>query len=237
MRGAGLRLNVDVRRHWKCPVCGAERRQPATVTTVKCGCAARAQMQLIEGQRRDRGIVPPPDPVLEFDLSNDPVTIPENLPVPDPNQRFGRSGPRNRRPGPPGGPPGLGPDPGQQGRSEPSAGPVPPPTAEQQSGGPPQEREGRGQGPRGEGGSGRPEQGGRDGGGRPRRSRDRPPKGAPRNPDGDSRPPRVEQNAPSTSPPAPTQAASSEPQPGPASQPQTSAPEDFGAGLEGPAAS
>lgn len=105
MRGAGLRLNVDVRRHWRCAACGADRRLPATVTSVKCICTGNPQMQLLEGQRRDRMPTPPPDMVLEFDLSDEPVTIPENLPVPDPNQRMGRPGPRGRRHGGPDLPP------------------------------------------------------------------------------------------------------------------------------------
>lgn len=101
MRGAGLRLNVDVRRHWRCPACSAERRLPATVTTVKCVCAGNPQMRLVEGQRRDRTPAPLPEMVLPFDLSDEPVTIPENLPVPDPNQRIGRPNPRGRRHGGP----------------------------------------------------------------------------------------------------------------------------------------
>jgi hypothetical protein len=102
MRGAGMRLNLDIRRHWKCPVCAAERRLPATVTTVRCGCAGGPMMQLVEAMRRSREISAPPTGVLEFDLSLDPVTIPENLPVPDPSTR---RGPRPRRGAAPEAPP------------------------------------------------------------------------------------------------------------------------------------
>lgn len=66
MRGAGLRLDNDVRRVWQCAVCGAERKVGAQVTTVRCQCAGRPAMKLIEAMRRERPLKEPTSPYLEF---------------------------------------------------------------------------------------------------------------------------------------------------------------------------
>lgn len=66
MRGAGLRLDIDVRRVWNCATCGAQRRVGAHVTTVRCQCAGRPAMKLIEGMRRDRPLKELGSPYLEF---------------------------------------------------------------------------------------------------------------------------------------------------------------------------
>ena len=217
-----MRLNVDVRRHWRCPACRAERRLPATVTTVKCACAGTPQMQLVEGQRRDRTPVPLPEMVLEFDLSADPVTIPENLPVPDPNQRMGRPGPRGRRHGGPDqGPPSQSPQSAPQPGAP--AGPGPHSPDEGMNAGPSQGQDSR-RGDFQRRGDGPPNQGP---GPRSRRSRDRPKR------EGGQAPPppagsadsnelqnrRVNESAPTALPSEIT------PPPPPAA-------EDFGAGLE-----
>ncbi len=66
MRGAGLRLDNDVRRVWQCAVCGAERKVGAQVTTVRCQCAGRPAMKLIEAMRRERPLKELSSPYLEF---------------------------------------------------------------------------------------------------------------------------------------------------------------------------
>jgi len=66
MRGAGLRLDIDVRRVWHCAACGAERRVGAQVTTVRCQCAGRPAMKLVEGMRRERPLKELGSPYLEF---------------------------------------------------------------------------------------------------------------------------------------------------------------------------
>ena len=218
MRGAGLRLNVDVRRHWRCPACGAERRLPATVTSVRCVCSGNPHLQLVEGQRRDRTPVPLPDMVLEFDLSNDPVTIPENLPVPDPNQRMGRPGPRGRRHGGPDQPPGLGQaPPNDAAQSAPGIRPPEEGAGTEQSGDRDSRRgqsQRRGDGPPGQDP-------------RPRRSRDRPRREAAQSPAA----PADEGVLPKTE--AANDAASRQPvSPAPPPPPVQSPAEDFGAGLE-----
>ena len=66
MRGAGQRLDNDVRRVWKCAACGAERKVGAQVTTVRCQCAGRPAMKLVEAMRRERPLKEPTSPYLEF---------------------------------------------------------------------------------------------------------------------------------------------------------------------------
>lgn len=38
MRGPGLKLELEVRRLWRCPLCQAETLAPANVTAIRCGC-------------------------------------------------------------------------------------------------------------------------------------------------------------------------------------------------------
>jgi hypothetical protein len=52
MRGPGYRLDLDVRRVWRCPRCGKERRLGGEVTAVTCICGQ--SMNLVE-ERRPRG--------------------------------------------------------------------------------------------------------------------------------------------------------------------------------------
>jgi hypothetical protein len=69
MKGPGLRIDLDVRRHWRCPRCSRERRAAANVTSVTCGCVPdNPQMQLVEAQRRVRPEPQPLDLVLNIDL-------------------------------------------------------------------------------------------------------------------------------------------------------------------------
>lgn len=76
MRGPGIRLKLDVRRRWRCPQCGSERKLPASVTSVRCSCTPEAPfLSIIEGQRRSRPDPEPLDPYLEFELE-------EETPVP-----------------------------------------------------------------------------------------------------------------------------------------------------------
>jgi len=69
MRGPGMRLGLDVRRSWRCPQCGAERKQPADVTSVRCSaCSAAPFMQIVEPQRRPRPTPKPLNPFITIDL-------------------------------------------------------------------------------------------------------------------------------------------------------------------------
>lgn len=69
MRGPGMRLKLDVRRMWQCPRCGAQRKLPAHVTTVRCQCVSEPTfMKIVEPQRLARPVPKPLNLVLNIDL-------------------------------------------------------------------------------------------------------------------------------------------------------------------------
>ncbi|MEW4527156.1 hypothetical protein [Maioricimonas sp. JC845] len=69
MKGPGLRLDLEVRRLWRCPKCGLERRVPDREVTVICDCTESGTfMQLIEPKRTVRAEPPPLDPFLDIEL-------------------------------------------------------------------------------------------------------------------------------------------------------------------------
>lgn len=47
MRGPGVRLDLAVRRVWRCPACQRERRLAGDHTAVRCSCAAGVWMQIV----------------------------------------------------------------------------------------------------------------------------------------------------------------------------------------------
>ena len=53
MKGPGLRIDLDVRRVWRCPACGRELRLGGGVTAVLCDCRRSdpPRMQLVESRR------------------------------------------------------------------------------------------------------------------------------------------------------------------------------------------
>ncbi len=52
MKGPGLRIDVDVRRAWRCPVCGQGQRLTMDITAPRCPCVRDGvPMKLAEGQR------------------------------------------------------------------------------------------------------------------------------------------------------------------------------------------
>lgn len=55
MKGPGLRIDVDVRRAWRCPVCGQGQRLAMDITAPRCPCVRDGvPMKLAEGQRPGR---------------------------------------------------------------------------------------------------------------------------------------------------------------------------------------
>ena len=56
MRGPGYKLSGDVRRTWRCPACGRERKVTGEITTLMCGCQEGAWMQIAA----ERAMVPRP---------------------------------------------------------------------------------------------------------------------------------------------------------------------------------
>lgn len=230
MRGPGYRNDLDVRRLWRCPSCGNERRLAGDVTTVACHCGSRPTlMELIESQRRT--------PRAQFSPDGGELTVEsfalteEELATPLPGRIRRRTSFRTEGPPPTDGPPGR-PERGRQDRPRQNAprrdGPQPDgPIAD----GPPQSAEVTAEGtpavePTQDGRGPRPPRGDRP----PRDNRgprgNRPPR-EPRPPRG-QHPPGTEESAP---PPnvAPPVAGSH-----PVTPPVDSAEGDFGAGLETP---
>ena len=55
MKGPGLRIEIDVRREWRCPTCGQNQRWPTDITAPRCYCSRDGvPMKLAEGQRPGR---------------------------------------------------------------------------------------------------------------------------------------------------------------------------------------
>lgn len=55
MKGPGLRIQIDVRRAWRCPVCGQGQRLTMDITAPRCLCVRDGvPMKLVEGQRPGR---------------------------------------------------------------------------------------------------------------------------------------------------------------------------------------
>lgn len=55
MKGPGLRIEIDVRRAWRCPTCGQGARLTMDITAPRCPCVRDGvPMKLAEGQRPGR---------------------------------------------------------------------------------------------------------------------------------------------------------------------------------------
>lgn len=69
MKGPGIRIDLDVRRLWRCPRCGDERKATGTLTARVCPRAecAGVWMKLIEPLRKPvlRYVAPPHVPIPE----------------------------------------------------------------------------------------------------------------------------------------------------------------------------
>lgn len=80
MRGPMVRLNLDVRRLWRCPQCGYERRLPADQTAVHCHCSdSKPFMQLVEERRAARPVPEILPPYFEYEEDDDITAEPEGL--------------------------------------------------------------------------------------------------------------------------------------------------------------
>lgn len=127
MKGPGYRRDLDVRRVWRCPQCGSERRVAGEVVSVLCpDCSSNTWMRI--AVERTAGSQPlgmmaaPEIPVADFQLTEEELATPlegriRRRPPPRPQNEPGPGGadaPRGRKPGgPPRGP----------GASNPSTGP------------------------------------------------------------------------------------------------------------------
>jgi hypothetical protein len=99
MKGPGYKLTHDVRRTWRCPACGRERKLPGDVTSLVCECKPDGTFMVISVERT---VAPRPFQVIkehdvrscEFGIDDMPVLQPHpsSLP-PEPTS------PRRPRPG------------------------------------------------------------------------------------------------------------------------------------------
>ncbi len=75
-----MRLDLDVRRVWRCPECGIERRSSGDRTVMACHvCKSSQLMSLVDPQRASRSIAPPLD--LVIGLHPDDVDVPPLEPL------------------------------------------------------------------------------------------------------------------------------------------------------------
>ena len=133
MRGAGLRLNNDVRRIWRCAACGAERKIGAQVTAVNCQCAGRPAMKLIETMRHERPLKELAATYMEFEFEPGELAPPrprqeEEAPAPNSDTKLDFEMPAGRTTEGAGGDDATPPE-GDARRSAPSSAAAPPPCA------------------------------------------------------------------------------------------------------------
>ncbi len=87
MKGPGMRLDLDVRRAWRCPECGAERRTAGDRTVVSCHvCGAGRLMSLVDPVRPLRKPPRPLNLVIALhpdDVELPPPTVIEETPEPE----------------------------------------------------------------------------------------------------------------------------------------------------------
>jgi hypothetical protein len=83
MKGPGMRLELDVRRIWRCPACGREARSEGGVVAKVCGCTKDGvAMRLVELPRPKPTVwQPKPDDPDIPELADFPTDIPVN-PIP-----------------------------------------------------------------------------------------------------------------------------------------------------------
>jgi hypothetical protein len=84
MKGPGMRLDLDIRRVWRCPACGREARSEGQIVTRFCGCTKEGiAMRLVEVPRPMPTVrIPQPsehDPDIP-ELADFPTDIPVNPP-------------------------------------------------------------------------------------------------------------------------------------------------------------
>ena len=77
MRGPNYKRTGDVRRTWRCPKCGTERKFSGEVTTIQCKCQAAEWMQIVtERTNAPRPIQRPSDVErhpIDFGIEPNPV--------------------------------------------------------------------------------------------------------------------------------------------------------------------
>lgn len=87
MRGPGYKLSLDVRRVWRCPACGYERKASGQLTSLRCRCPAAPFMQLAGEPRFQRLQNRPLNPYVSADEILGPAettAVVEAATAPDP---------------------------------------------------------------------------------------------------------------------------------------------------------
>jgi len=84
VKGPGLRIDLDVRRVWRCAKCGKTVRTAGLVTAQRCGCSDGSQWMRLEPPVKREPFVPPHrDPIPEDESEPAAATeIPTIEPVP-----------------------------------------------------------------------------------------------------------------------------------------------------------
>src|SRR5262249_17022825 len=68
VKGPGLRIDLDVRRVWRCAKCGKSIRTPAHVVSQRCGCSEPGQWMRLEPPVKREPFRPPPrEPIPDED--------------------------------------------------------------------------------------------------------------------------------------------------------------------------
>ena len=96
MKGPGYKTSLDVRRTWKCPACGVERKLLGDVTTMTCNCRDGGVFMAIITERI---VAPRPfQPLNEsdvgsavFGIEDMPVLLPHPSTIPAPRTPARRS--------------------------------------------------------------------------------------------------------------------------------------------------
>jgi len=96
MKGPGYKTSLDVRRTWKCPSCGIERKLLGDVTTMTCNCRDGGVFMAIITERI---VAPRPFQPLneadvhsaEFGIEDMPVLLPHPSTIPAPRTPARRS--------------------------------------------------------------------------------------------------------------------------------------------------
>lgn len=84
MRGPTVRIQSEIRRLWRCPVCAYEARVSAVQTTVRCHCQSdRPFMKLVEQQRPARHVPEDLPPYFEYEEDGTEVLEDETTQVQD----------------------------------------------------------------------------------------------------------------------------------------------------------
>jgi len=89
MKGPGYKQSGDVRRTWKCPECGAERKQIGDITTLKCvahNCDVYMKLiqEKIVAPRPFQSMVEKEIKPSEFQIDDLPVLLPHPSSIPAP---------------------------------------------------------------------------------------------------------------------------------------------------------